>query len=199
MQVSVSSQHLSISSSSKEYRKEKLTRLIKRYFDHASSAIFHFNKQNHGFCCDIVVNDRIRRYFAMKNSASSEEVYFPFNVAFNKFKKQLRKYKYKLKDRSNKLKVLEINPNSTKYIILSNKIYDTNHNTKEINFDNPVIFSKKATKILKFLVSQTVIKINCDHSLALMFRNINTYRINVFMIAKTIIFHGSIRFNSHCQ
>ena len=66
MQVSVSGQHLSIGSSLQEYVKERVTSSIKKYFDHAPSATVHFNKQNHEFFCDIVVNDGTGRHVVIK-------------------------------------------------------------------------------------------------------------------------------------
>jgi len=86
MQVSVSGQHLSIGSSLQEYVKERVTSSIKKYFDHAPSATVHFNKQNHEFFCDIVVNDGTGRHVVIKSSASSDDVYFAFDAALSSVK-----------------------------------------------------------------------------------------------------------------
>ncbi|HJK86004.1 MAG TPA: ribosome-associated translation inhibitor RaiA [Candidatus Megaira endosymbiont of Stentor roeselii] len=184
MQVSVSRQHLSIGSSLQEYVKERVTSSIKKYFDHAPSATVHFNKQNHEFFCDIVVNDGTGRHVVIKSSASSDDVYFAFDAALSKVEKQLRKYKSKLKDHSSKLKVSEISPNSTKYVISPTKIDDEDDETKEIDFDNPVIVAEKATKILKLSVGQAVMKMDLEDLPALMFRNVKTDRINVVYYRK---------------
>ena len=184
MQVSVSGQHLSIGSSLQEYVKERVTSSIKKYFDHAPSATVHFNKQNHEFFCDIVVNDGTGRHVVIKSSASSDDVYFAFDAALSKVEKQLRKYKSKLKDHSSKLKVSEISPNSTKYVISPTKIDDEDDETKEIDFDNPVIVAEKVTKILKLSVGQAVMKMDLEDLPALMFRNVKTDRINVVYYRK---------------
>lgn len=184
MQVSVSGQHLSIGSSLQEYVKERVTSSIKKYFDHAPSATVHFNKQNHEFFCDIVVNDGTGRHVVIKSSASSDDVYFAFDAALSKVEKQLRKYKSKLKDHSSKMKVSEISPDSTKYVISPTKIDDEDDETKEIDFDNPVIVAEKATNILKLSVGQAVMKMDLEDLPALMFRNVKTDRINVVYYRK---------------
>jgi len=183
MQVSVSGQHLSIGLSLQEYVKERMGGSIKKYFDHAPSATVHFNKQNHDFSCDIVVNDGTGRHIVIKSNASSDDVYFAFDAALSKIEKQLRKYKSKLKDHSSKMKVSEVIPTTTKYVISPTKI-DDELEDQEIDLDNPVIVAEKATKILKLSVGQAVMKMDLEDLPALMFRNVKTDRINVVYYRK---------------
>jgi ribosomal subunit interface protein len=183
MQVSVSGQHLSIGLSLQEYVKETIGGSIKKYFDHAPSATVHFNKQNHHFSCDIVVNDGTGRHIVIKSNASSDDVYFAFDAALSKIEKQLRKYKSKLKDHSSKMKVSEVIPTTTKYVISPTKI-DDEVEDQEIDLDNPVIVAEKATKILKLSVGQAVMKMDLEDLPALMFRNVKTDRINVVYYRK---------------
>ena len=183
MQVSVSGQHLSIGLSLQEYVKERMGGSIKKYFDHAPSATVHFNKQNHHFSCDIVVNDGTGRHIVIKSNASSDDVYFAFDAAISKIEKQLRKYKSKVKDHSSKMKVSEVIPTTTKYVISPTKI-DDEVEDQEIDLDNPVIVAEKATKILKLSVGQAVMKMDLEDLPALMFRNVKTDRINVVYYRK---------------
>ena len=183
MQVSVSGQHLSIGLSLQEYVKERMGGSIKKYFDHAPSATVHFNKQNHHFSCDIVVNDGTGRHIVIKSNASSDDVYFAFDAALSKIEKQLRKYKSKLKDHSSKMKVSEVIPTTTKYVISPTKIGDEVED-QEIDLDNPVIVAEKATKILKLSVGQALMKMDLEDLPALMFRNVKTDRINVVYYRK---------------
>lgn len=183
MQVLVSGQHLSIGLSLQEYVKERMAGSIKKYFDYAPSATVHFNKQNHNFSCDIVVNDGTGRHIVIKSNASSDDVYFAFDAALSKIEKQLRKYKSKLKDHSSKMKVSEVIPTTTKYVISPTKI-DDEVEDQEIDLDNPVIVAEKATKILKLSVGQAVMKMDLEDLPALMFRNVKTDRINVVYYRK---------------
>ncbi len=183
MQVLVSGQHLSIGLSLQEYVKERMAGSIKKYFDYAPSTTVHFNKQNHNFSCDIVVNDGTGRHIVIKSNASSDDVYFAFDAALSKIEKQLRKYKSKLKDHSSKMKVSEVIPTTTKYVISPTKI-DDEVEDQEIDLDNPVIVAEKATKILKLSVGQALMKMDLEDLPALMFRNVKTDRINVVYYRK---------------
>lgn len=183
MQVLVSGQHLSIGTSLQEYVKNKITGSINKYFDHAPSATAHFHKQNHDFLCDIVVNDGTGRHIIIKSNAAADDVYFAFDSALSKIEKQLRKYKSKLKDHSRRMKVSEITPDTVKYIISPNKI-NSEDESSEIDFDNPVIVAEKAIKILKLSVGQAVMKMDLENLPALMFENVKTDRINVVYYRK---------------
>ena len=59
------------------------------------------------------------------------------------------------------------------------KIDDEDDETKEIDFDNPVIVAEKATKILKLSVGQAVMKMDLQDLPALMFFNSAHGRLNV--------------------
>ena len=147
MQVSVSGQHLSIGLSLQEYVKERMGGSIKKYFDHAPSATVHFNKQNHDFSCDIVVNDGTGRHIVIKSNASSDDVYFAFDAALSKIEKQLRKYKSKLKDHSSKMKVSEVIPTTTKYVISPTKIDDELEEKFGIRLRSRGVFATKDLSI----------------------------------------------------
>lgn len=183
MQVSISGQHFSVGSALQEYAQDKISGSIKKYFDHALSVAVHFNKQNYEFVCDIIVNDGTGRHMVIKSNASSEDVYSAFDSALVKIEKQLRKYKSKLKDHSNRIKVSEIQSNATKYTIAANKlsIEDESH---EVDIDNPLIIAEKPIKILKLSVGQAVMKMDFENVPALMFENIKTNRINLVYYRK---------------
>lgn len=183
MQVLVSGQHLVIGVSLQEYVKDKITSSIKKYFDHASGATVHFNKQNHEFLCDIIVHDGTGRHTITKSNAAADDIYFAFDSALNKVEKQLRKYKSKLKDHSSRMKVSEITPDTVKYVISPNKS-DSENESAEIDFDNPVIIAEKSTKILKLSVGQAVMKMDLESLPALMFENTKTNRVNVVYYRK---------------
>ena len=81
------------------------------------------------------------------------------------------------------MKVSEVIPTTTKYVISPTKI-DDEVEDQEIDLDNPVIVAEKATKILKLSVGQAVMKMDLEDLPALMFRNVKTDRINVVYYRK---------------
>lgn len=178
MQVSVSGQHIYTGASLQEYVKSRISNSIHKYFDNAPGASIHFNKQNHDYTCDIIVNDGTGRHTVIKSNFISDDIYTSFDIALTRIEKQLRKYKSKLKDHSQRMKVSEITPDVVKYVIapLNSGL---EKNQEEVDIDNPVIVAEKATKILKLSVGQAVMKMDLENLPALMFRNINNDRINV--------------------
>lgn len=183
MQVSVSGQHIYTGASLQEYVKGRISSSIHKYFDNAPGANVHFNKQNHEYTCDIIVNDGTGRHTVIKSDFTSDDIYTSFDIALTRIEKQLRKYKSKLKDHSQRMKVSEITPDVVKYVIapLNN---DFAENQEEVDIDNPVIVAEKATKILKLSVGEAVMKMDLENLPALMFRNIKNDRINVVYYRK---------------
>jgi ribosomal subunit interface protein len=182
MQISVSGQHIAIGASLQEYVKNRVADSVNKYFDHAPSANIHFNKQNYEFFCDIMVNDGTGRHMVIKSNATSDEIYSAFDAALSKVEKQLRKYKSKLKDHSNRMKVSEITPDVVKYVISPANLDGAGEN--EFDIDNPVIVAEKATKILKLSVGQAVMKMDLENLPALMFENVKNGRINIIYYRK---------------
>lgn len=182
MQISISGQHFSIGSSLQEYAKDRITNSVKKYFDHAPGASIHFNKQNYEFICDITVNDGTGRHMIIKSNASADDVYTAFDIALAKIEKQLRKYKSKLKDHSNRIKLSEIGSYAVKYVISPTKFAE--EGDKEADTDTPVIIAEKPTKILKLSVGQAVMQMDLENVPALMFENVKTNRINIVYYRK---------------
>lgn len=182
MKVLVSGQHFAIGSALQEYVKSKVSHSINKYFDHAPSANIHFVKQNHEFICDIIVNDGTGRHVIIKSNASADDIYIAFDIALSKVEKQLRKYKSRLKDHSQRVKLSEIDSESVKYIISPNKSNEGDE--MEADVENPVIVAEKPTAILKLSVGQAVMKMDLENLPALMFKNSKTDRINVVYYRK---------------
>ncbi len=184
MQILVSGQHISVSSKLQEYVKERLNSSVKKYFDHAPSATVHFNKRYHDDLCDISIKDGTGRHSVIKSNSSCDDFYLAFDTALIKAEKQLRKYKSKLKDHSQRMKVSEITPDSVKYVISSSNNENLDHDEHEPDIDNPVIIAEKTTKIMKLSVGEAVMRMDLENLPALMFQNIKNDRINVVYYRK---------------
>ncbi|WP_375326652.1 ribosome hibernation-promoting factor, HPF/YfiA family [Candidatus Tisiphia endosymbiont of Nemotelus uliginosus] len=175
MQISISGQHISVGNSLQDYVKNRTSQITGKYFINAISANIHFSKDGFQFICDIIVNDGTSRHMLLKSNATSDEIYSSFDIAISKLEKQLRKYKSKLKDRHEKIKISELAPKAVKYVITPHSQYE-----EEVSIaDNPVIIAEKSIEILNLSVSEAVMKMDLENLPALMFQNINTNRINV--------------------
>jgi len=181
MQVSVSGQHLPMKQSLQDYAKNRLTEVVAKYFEQAPSAHIHFAKNANDFHCDIIVNDGTGRHVIMKSDGSSDEIHTAFDIAIMRIEKQLRKYKSRLKDRHDRVKLSEIDVSSkaVKYVISRN-----NQAEEETDLDNPVIVAEKPIDVLSLSVGDAVMHMDLENLPALMFRNNKTHRINVVYYRK---------------
>jgi ribosomal subunit interface protein len=176
MQVSVSGQHISIGNALHNYVEERIKDVVKKYFEHAISATVKFSKQGFQFVCDIEVNDGTGRHLIIRSDYKCDEIYSSFDTALVKIEKQLRKYKSKLKDRHNRIKVSQIE--ATKYVITPHQINDEEDEEPNTD-DNPTIIAEKPIDVLPLSISEAVMKMDLENFPALMFQNIKTGRINV--------------------
>ncbi|MCC8416649.1 MAG: ribosome-associated translation inhibitor RaiA [Rickettsia endosymbiont of Gnoriste bilineata] len=176
MQISVSGQHISIGNSLQDYVKSRTTQVAEKYFSTIVSANVHFSKQGFQLVCDIVMNDGTGRHIVLKGNAASDDIYSAFDTALSRLEKQLRKYKSKLKDRHDRIKISEAAPKAVKYTITPHEHEDEDNVPAS---DNPVIIAEKSVEILTLSVSEAVMKMDLENLLALMFQNSNTNRINI--------------------
>lgn len=174
MQISISGQHIAVGNSLQDYVRNRMSQLTAKYFVSPISANIHFSKDGFQFICDIIVNDGTGRHMLLKGNGNSDDIYSSFDIAISRFEKQLRKYKSKLKDRHEKIKISELSPTAVKYVIPPNPEED-----ELLTADNPVIIAEKSIEILNLSVSAAVMKMDLENLPALMFQNINTNRINV--------------------
>lgn len=174
MNVSIAGQHINIGESLQEYAKGKITDMVTRYFEHATSAAVHFTKQAHkGFICDIIVHEGSGRHIVIKSDAVCDEIYSSFDLALAKAEKRLRKYKSKLNDRSHKIKLAEADMTAVKYIFASH------HEPHDDEHSVPVTIAEQPVDIMKLSVGDALMKMELENLPALMFKNSKTDRMNV--------------------
>lgn len=179
MQISISGQNLVLGSDLQDYVKGRITASINKYFSHATSANIHFTKQARQVICDIIVHDGTGRNMLIKSNAYSDDAHAAFDTSLVKAEKQLRKYKSKLKDRHDRIKVSAA-MEGTKYVISPyEEVEDENNADYESNDDYPVIIAEKPTEILPLSVGEAVMKMDLENLPALMFKNVKNDRINV--------------------
>lgn len=183
LSINISGQHISVGKSLQEYVKDRMEEIITKFFDHAPGAHVNFTKRGYEYICDIIISDGTGRHTAIKSNGASDEVYSAFETALTKAAKQLRKYKSKLKDRHDRVKLNEAAPEAIKYII-DPKGVESDDVEIEADVDNPVIVAEKTTNILKLSVGEAVMHMDLQNLPTLMFENIKTGRINVVYYRK---------------
>ncbi len=183
MNIHVSGQHVSVGSSLIDYVKERANLTISKYFNNSPACNVKFSKEAHKFVCSLVVNDGMGRGVTLKSRSSSDEVYNSFDKALAKTEKQLRKYKSKLNNYGDKIKISEVFSNATKYVISANN-NQSEEEENTIDENNPLIIAEKPVDILKLSVGDAVMKMDFENLPALMFENTKTGRINVVYYRK---------------
>lgn len=179
MQIAVSGQHITIGNPLQDYVKQRSQEVVQKYFENAISADIFFVKESFQFNCEIIVNDGTNKHVIVKSNANSNEIYDSFNIAVSKLEKQLRKYKSKLKNRFDRVKLSEISIPAVKYVISTKNAED-----EEENIDNPVIIAEKAIITEELSVSEAVMKMDLENLPALMFKNVKNGRMNVVYYRK---------------
>ena len=182
MQVAVSGQHVAIGKSLQDYVKNRTEEVITRYFENASSANIHFTKRSYEFTCDIIAHEGSGRSVVLKSTHVADEIHASFDLALAKLEKQLRKYKSKLKDRSNRVKVSQVD-SGVKYVISPTRYADDNDEADQAA-GAPLIIAEKTLEILTLSVEEAVMKMDLEDLPALMFRNSKNDRINVVYYRK---------------
>lgn len=173
MKITVAGQHMSVGASLDEYVQAKLGHIADRYFEHAISANVHFLKHGYLFKCDIIVHEGTGRHAIIKSDAECDDVYSCFDMAAAKCEKQLRRYKSRLKDRHNKVKLSEADLGAVKYVI------EPNRDDGSQDSDNPVIIAEQKVSLEDLTVSEAVMKMDLENLPALMFKNIKNGRLNI--------------------
>jgi len=170
MNITIAGQHMSVGASLEEYVREKLQHIVDRYFDHVTGANVHFLKHGHLFKCDILVHDGTGRHTIIKSDAECDDVYSCFDLSVAKCEKQLRRYKSRLKDRHNRVKLSDADASGVKYVIAPNPEYVG---------DSPAIIAEKKVHIEELSVSEAVMKMDLENLPAVMFKNVKNGRLNV--------------------
>lgn len=179
MQISISGQHVNIGNSLQIYAKEKLIHIIQKYFGDIINANVHFTKDAAQIFCNIELTDSTGKHIITKNQQSSQEIYHSFDSAVLNLEKQLRKYKSRLKDRHDKVKISELPSSAMKYVLNSNF-----NEHEEQDIDNPVIIAEKPAEIETLNVSEAVMVMDLKNLPALMFYNSKSGRINTVYYRK---------------
>lgn len=178
MKIAIAGQHINTGSSLQEYVNERISSVVSRYFEQAISTDVHFSKQDHRIVCNIIVHEGTGQHLVIKSEASCDEAYSSFDNALLKCEKQLRRYKSRLKDRHNRVKISEANVQAVKYI-LQPQISDECGDEK-----TPVTIAEKPIEVLRLSVEEALMKMDLENLPALMFKNSKTDRMNVVYYRK---------------
>lgn len=176
MQISVSGKHIDVGSALSDYITFELQSSVKKYFEHAVGANVILSKLRHNFNANIVVNDGTGTHQLIKASGEGGDAYAAFDQALLRIKKQLRRYKSKIKDHHKERLEKDVDTAAvmgTKYVLSTT--------TAEEHFENeaPLIIAEKPAQIETLSVSDAVMRMDLGELPAVMFINKKTGAVNV--------------------
>lgn len=176
MEVRITGQHISVGESLKAYVLDKLKDMVSKYFEHAVSSNVHFVKDGHQIKCDVMVHEGTGRRALTKSEGLCDDIYSSFDIALAKCEKQLRRYRSRLKDRHNKVKVSEASPD----IQVKKYVIEPQRDDEEVDIEqNPIIIAENDFHIEELSVSEAVMKMDLENLPAVMFKNVKNGKMNM--------------------
>ena len=178
MQIQVSGKKIDIGEALTTHVKERLTKGVSKYFDHAIHADVVFSKEAHMFRADIHVNEGTGNGVAIKGRADHNDVYAAFDAAAERIEKQLRRYKRKIRSHATK-KVTDLSEKELK--LLSGKKFVMTPLPEEEagEEDAPLIIAEKPQSIARLTASEAVMQMDLADLPTLVFVNKQTGNLDV--------------------
>lgn len=180
MQIAISGQHINIGESLQAYVREKLIHIVEKYFGHFILANVHFTSESKMILCSIELTDSSGKHIIVKNQHLSNEVYHSFDNTMLNLEKQLRRYKSKLLDRHDRVKISKILPSTSMKYVLDHNIAEEDDSED----NNPVIIAEKPVEIEDLTVSEAVMVMDLKNLPAMIFRNSKNGRTNIVYYRK---------------
>jgi ribosomal subunit interface protein len=182
MQISVTGKQIDIGNSLQDYVRDKIEKVVNKYFDRAVNSVIVFSKESHKhenhFRADISVNEGAGVNY-IKSSASSDDIYAAFDESLAKIQVRLSKYKSKIKNHHKPKLAEEIGYDNEKHLKGVKYVLTPFQEETDTPNDNPLIVAEKSTAIEYLTVGEAVMKMDLTDLPALLFRNKANGRLNV--------------------
>jgi ribosomal subunit interface protein len=109
MRITISGKQMETGTSLKQRIEEHLPPTVQKYFESAINADVVFSKRGHFFNCHINISEGVKNGLEVSADAEADDVYAAFTAASTKAVKQLRRHHRKMKSRSDKVGLPELN------------------------------------------------------------------------------------------
>lgn len=109
MRITISGKQMDTGAALKSHIEQHLPPAVQKYFENAINANVVFSKRGHFYNCHINISEGVKHGIEVSSDAEADDVYAAFTLASEKAVKQLRRHKRKLKSRSDKVGLSELN------------------------------------------------------------------------------------------
>lgn len=174
MDIRVSGHQVDTGEALQNHASERLNTIVEKYFSRALSAHVTFGKAPAGaFSCDIIMH--VMQNLVLKGSGSAQDAHVACDQAAEKIDKQLRRYKRRLKDRSEQSHH-QMAAEEASYTIFEETIAAEQD---EAEIDAPVVIAETRVDVPEATVSDAVMMLDLRNTTALLFKNAGTGRHNM--------------------
>ncbi|WP_010298586.1 ribosome hibernation-promoting factor, HPF/YfiA family [Candidatus Odyssella thessalonicensis] len=172
MEIIITGKHLEMGDSLKAHIEKAVTDMVKKHFGDVLEAHVNLSKTPaHNFETDLSFH--ISRHFAVRTKAEDSDPYRCFDHALEKMYKRTHKYRERLRDTKRHESAVEKEHLPALTYVLNAEAEDTNQD------NTPIIIAEMNSVVPTVSVSDAVMHMDLMDQPAMMFKNVNSGRMNV--------------------
>ncbi len=176
MTIRVSGKSISIGEALRERVSDRTDEVLRKYFEGNYSGHFTIGKDKAGFRTDCALH--LDSGITLEAEATASDAYASADQAIEQIEKRLRRYKSRLKDRSQRKAAVASQDlaalDAASYVIESPLDLD-----QEITAYNPVIIAESTTALKRLSVSEAVMELDLTGAPVIVFLHATNGRVNV--------------------
>ncbi len=176
MTIRVSGKSISIGEALRERVSDRTDEVLRKYFEGNYSGHFTIDKDKAGFRTDCALH--LDSGITLEAEATASDAYASAGQAIEQIEKRLRRYKSRLKDRSQRKAAVASQDlaalDAASYVIESPLDHD-----QEITAYNPVIIAESTTALKRLSVSEAVMELDLTGAPVIVFLHATNGRVNV--------------------
>jgi len=171
MDIRVSGHQVATGAALQTHAEERLSGIVEKYFARALSSQVTLGKAPQGaFRCDIVTH--VMQGLILKGHGVAQDAHVALDQAAEKIEKQLRRYKRRLKDRS------EASSQAAREEQAAYTVFDAAEETEEPG-EAPVVIAETRVDVPEATVADAVMMLDLRNTTALLFKNAGTGKHNM--------------------
>ncbi len=173
MDIRVSGHQVETGEALQLHAQDRLAAIVDKYFPKALSSAVTFNRAPAAaFRCDIITH--VMHGMVLKGAGTASDAHIALDQAAEKIDKQLRRYKRRLKDRS------EVSGHAQRTEEAAYTVFvEPDDEAEEVTADAPLVIAETRVDVPEATVSDAVMMLDLRNTNALLFKNAGTGRHNM--------------------
>lgn len=171
MHVSIHGKQMDLGDSLRAHVSDKLADINEKYFNHATDATVTLSPEGHGRGqVKTHISIRVGKDIMVTSDAVEKDPYISFDSAAEKVAKQLRRYKRRLREHSQRME----GEADVERLVAQDRIIEASNDDDAdaaAETDSPIVIAEMTMSIQTMTVSEAVMRMDLSGQPALMFRN----------------------------